>query len=153
MGGFGSGRYSYASTPSCESTHSIDLASLRRRGMLKPGGYSLAWSCRGEPAGSISIVAQTDGVRLLYRVTGPKGERISANEFVPFGYTHTRFGGRRQWLTCLRCGRRCLRIFAGPPKGNKNALKHGRYTAQAIARRRELRALLQGIKQLADEAF
>jgi hypothetical protein len=41
----------------------------------------------------------------------------------------------------------------GPPKGNKNALKHGRYTAQAIARRRELRSLLQGIKQLADEPF
>ena len=41
----------------------------------------------------------------------------------------------------------------GPPKGNKNALKHGRYTTQAIARRRELRALLQGIKQLTDEDF
>ena len=41
----------------------------------------------------------------------------------------------------------------GPPKGNKNALKHGRYTARAIARRRELRALLHGIKQLAYEAF
>jgi hypothetical protein len=41
----------------------------------------------------------------------------------------------------------------GPPKGNKNALKHGRYTTQAIARRRELRAMLQGIKQLTDEAF
>jgi hypothetical protein len=41
----------------------------------------------------------------------------------------------------------------GPPKGNQNALKHGRYTAQANSRRRELRALLQGIKQLADEAF
>jgi hypothetical protein len=33
--------------------------------MLKPGVYSLAWSCRGEPAGSISIIAQADGVRLL----------------------------------------------------------------------------------------
>jgi hypothetical protein len=41
----------------------------------------------------------------------------------------------------------------GPPKGNKNALKHGRYTAQAIARRRELRALLRSIKQFTDETF
>ena len=39
----------------------------------------------------------------------------------------------------------------GAPRGNKNALKHGRYTAQAIARRREVQALLQGIKQLAKE--
>ena len=41
----------------------------------------------------------------------------------------------------------------GPPKGHKNALKHGRYTTQAIARRRELRALLQGIKQFTAETF
>jgi uncharacterized protein YjcR len=40
----------------------------------------------------------------------------------------------------------------GAPRGNKNALKHGRYSATAIARRREVRALLQGIKELADEA-
>jgi len=39
----------------------------------------------------------------------------------------------------------------GAPKGNKNAWKHGNYTARAIARRRELRALLQSIKQLTDE--
>jgi uncharacterized protein YjcR len=39
----------------------------------------------------------------------------------------------------------------GAPKGNKNALKHGRYTAQAVTRRRKLRALLQGIKRLADD--
>jgi len=38
----------------------------------------------------------------------------------------------------------------GPPKGNKNAFKHGRYTAQAITRRREVRALLKSIKQLVE---
>jgi hypothetical protein len=32
--------------------------------------------------GGHSIVAQADGVRLLYRVTGPKGKRISVDEFV-----------------------------------------------------------------------
>ena len=41
----------------------------------------------------------------------------------------------------------------GAPKGNKNALKHGHYTAQAVARRLELRALLQSIKRLTDEDF
>jgi len=39
----------------------------------------------------------------------------------------------------------------GPPKGNKNALKHGRYAAATIAQRREVRALLQAIKRLTDE--
>jgi len=37
--------------------------------------------------GSISIVAQTDGVRLLYWVTGSNGERSSINDFVSFSYT------------------------------------------------------------------
>src|SRR5262249_31667699 len=31
----------------------------------------------------------------------------------PFRYTPTRFGGHRQWLTCLKCRRRCRRIFGG----------------------------------------
>ena len=113
MGGIGSGRYSYSGGPTCESARSIDLAWLRRRGMLKPGRYSLTWSIRGEPAGSISMIAQAGGVHLLYWVTGSNGERSSVNEFVPFAYTPTRFGGRRQWLMCPKCGRRCRRIFGG----------------------------------------
>src|SRR5262249_38572017 len=40
----------------------------------------------------------------------------------------------------------------GPPKGNKNAFKHGRYTAQAITRRRDVRALLKSIKKLVEVA-
>ena len=37
----------------------------------------------------------------------------------------------------------------GAPKGNKNAYKHGRYTAEAIANRRELATLLRAMKALA----
>ena len=37
----------------------------------------------------------------------------------------------------------------GAPKGNKNALKHGRYAADAIARRREIATLLQTMRGLA----
>ena len=40
----------------------------------------------------------------------------------------------------------------GAPKGNKNALKHGRYTAEAIARRREVAALIRAMKGLAAAA-
>src|SRR5256885_1152446 len=47
---------------------------------------------------------------------------------------------------------RC-RMHGGPspgaPKGNKNALKHGLYTAEAIARRREISALMRAMKALA----
>jgi hypothetical protein len=37
----------------------------------------------------------------------------------------------------------------GAPKGNKNALKHGRYTAQAMEGRREIAALLRAMRALA----
>jgi hypothetical protein len=46
---------------------------------------------------------------------------------------------------------RC-RMHGGPspgaPKGNKNAYKHGRYTAEAIARRREISALIRAARDL-----
>jgi hypothetical protein len=38
------------------------------------------------------------------------------------------------------------------PKGNSNAFRHGRYTAQAIANRREIAVLLRGMRALAGSA-
>jgi hypothetical protein len=37
----------------------------------------------------------------------------------------------------------------GAPIGNTNALKHGRFTAEAIVQRRELAALLRSMRRLA----
>jgi uncharacterized protein YjcR len=42
-------------------------------------------------------------------------------------------------------------LSPGAPKGNKNALKHGLYTAEAIARRREISGLMRAMKALASE--
>jgi len=39
-------------------------------------------------------------------------------------------------------------LSPGPPLGNKNALKHGRYTPEASARRRDSAALLRRIQGL-----
>jgi hypothetical protein len=36
----------------------------------------------------------------------------------------------------------------GAPRGNQHALKHGRYTAQAIAERREARQLWRALRQM-----
>jgi len=35
----------------------------------------------------------------------------------------------------------------GAPKGNRRALKHGHYSAEAIARRREISALLRMMRR------
>jgi hypothetical protein len=39
----------------------------------------------------------------------------------------------------------------GAPKGNSHALRHGRYSAEAIAERRELGALLRDMKGLVEQ--
>jgi hypothetical protein len=36
----------------------------------------------------------------------------------------------------------------GPPKGNNNVLKHGCYTADAVARRKSISALIRQARQL-----
>jgi hypothetical protein len=41
--------------------------------------------------------------------------------------------------------------LVGGPRGNKHAFKHGRYTAEAIASRREIGALIRGMRALATE--
>lgn len=37
---------------------------------------------------------------------------------------------------------------SGPPKGNQNAVKHGKYRAEAIASRRETKRLLRGFPKI-----
>ena len=39
----------------------------------------------------------------------------------------------------------------GAPKGNSHALRHGRYSADVIVKRRELGALLRDMKALANQ--
>jgi hypothetical protein len=43
-------------------------------------------------------------------------------------------------------------LSPGAPKGNRNAFKHGRFTAEAIARRRDVAALLRAMRALAGAA-
>jgi hypothetical protein len=41
-------------------------------------------------------------------------------------------------------------LSPGAPQGNRNAFKHGRFTAEAIAERRELAALVRDMKDLVE---
>ncbi len=43
-------------------------------------------------------------------------------------------------------------LSPGAPKGNRNAFKHGRYTAEAVASRREVAALIRTMRALAGAA-
>jgi transposase InsO family protein len=56
-------------------------------------------------------------------------------------------------LTLARYAERLLpnarRTVGGAPKGNRNAFQHGSYTADAVAGRREVAALIRGMRALA----
>ena len=83
-GGFGSGGRNATGAATCESCLSIDLAWLRRRGMLQPGRYSsLTWSRAGEQTGSITLIAQHDGVRLRYQTKDREGRRSTSTSSSP----------------------------------------------------------------------
>ena len=115
MGGFGSGRIGgLSSRPTCESCHHIDLAWLRRQGMLSVGRCStVRWSRSGQETGSISLTAQEYGLHLRYSTTDDRGAPLTVSELIPFTYTGAGFGGRRGWLKCLSCGRGCRVIYGG----------------------------------------
>jgi hypothetical protein len=104
------------------SRRSGGLRRSRRRSVTSPGFAGAACSdlvgiqWRGRMAairlaGSALLLRRR--VRLLYWVTASNGQRLSVDEFVPLRYTATKFGGRQQWRACLRCGRRCRRLFGG----------------------------------------
>lgn len=81
--------------------------------MLRPGCQStLTWSRGGDVTGSVSLIAQADGIRLRYRLTR-HGEGVAVDELVLFAHTPTKFGGRRQWVRCPRCGRGCRKLYGG----------------------------------------
>jgi len=40
-------------------------------------------------------------------------------------------------------------LSPGAPKGNRNAFRHGRFTAEALASRREVAALIRAMRALA----
>ncbi len=114
MGGFGSGRSRRASA-TCEDSHRVDLAYLRRHKLLRPGTSSkMTWSRGGERTGSIRFIVEPGGLRLLYTASGRNGgAKEHIDELVPFVRTTTRFSGQRLWLKCLSCHRRCRVIYGG----------------------------------------
>ena len=64
------------------------------RGMLRTRDRTtLTWSLGGQKSGSIGILVQTDGLRLMYAVAAHDGTKISVDELVPF--VHTRHPVRR----------------------------------------------------------
>jgi hypothetical protein len=91
----------------------LDLAGLQRLGFLRGLPATLSWSDDGEEVGSITVLASSQGLRLLYRSCPSPSESRDVDELVPFLWTPTRSGGQRRWFQCLGCSRRCRVLYAG----------------------------------------
>jgi hypothetical protein len=99
--------------------------------MLSAGRCStVRWSRSGQETGSISLTAQECGLHLRYSTTDDRGAPLIVSELIPFTYMGAGFGGRRQWLTCLSCGRGCRVSYGG--RYFRCRLCHGlRYQSQS----------------------
>ena len=114
MGGLGSGRPS-SGAPTCEGCLNIDLAWLRRRGMLQPGRLF-----RGHVV-SVGRANGLDHAGCAERRRAPDlpNERIAtvrrstSPSSSPSPTRPPCSAASRQWLRCLKCGRGCRKIYGG----------------------------------------
>lgn len=116
MGGVGSGcSRTGKAKATCESRKRIDLAYLKKAGMLRPGFRgTLSWTCRGKPDGWINVATHGHCLELNYRQRAHGGsDWTSVNERVAFERTPVHFGGLRTWFRCPSCGRRCSILYGG----------------------------------------
>lgn len=123
MGGYGSGRRG-SGQGTTDSLLSLDIRYLRRAGFFQapPGQVysgSLAWSCRGQPSGDISVIvrgaetAYPPELELHYR-TRARGETAwtEVDERIAIETTPCRYGGERPWFLCPRCFDRRAVLFS-----------------------------------------
>ena len=111
MGGIGSGsRWSTRTTT--EEVKRVDIRYMHKHGMLRPGySGSLAWSCGGEPSGSIRFTTWHDHLILNYRYRTYGSDWEDMDEYVQLERTPCNYGGTRPWLLCPRCGRRVAILY------------------------------------------
>src|SRR5262245_16146707 len=113
MGGIGSGRSLHLGAPGkAEHWRAIDLADLRRMGLLKPivGGRirAIRWKNADGGLHELGIIPAANGIRFVKR----DGEGKLAGLFVAYTYTPTMFGSHHKWFACPGC-RRPARILYG----------------------------------------
>jgi hypothetical protein len=113
VGGIGSGRLHHlGSADKVEHWRAIDLADLRRMGLLRPvvNGRIKAITWKNDHGGldMLGIVPSPRGIRFVKRDDQGK----LAGLFVAYTHTPTMFGGFRKWFACPGC-RRPARILYG----------------------------------------
>ena len=129
MGGFGSGRREYATTPTVEECRAMDTDKLKdltehpnATGEIYWGDPDdddtsyLAW--RTEGVRELDGEERADRVRFRYTTTHyPSEESTTVEYVVRFDYTEPNFGGVRPWFICPECDTRRRKLYL-PPRRN-----------------------------------
>jgi hypothetical protein len=153
MGGFGSGSYVRAGgAEKCEHFPCIDLATLRRSRMLKPGAVGSITFGSEKPA-RILVFTNADVTGLTFIKRRPDGKL--GKLFVSFNHTPTAFDGWRPWFCCPGCGKRCRCLYGvntlrcrkclGLVYASQSERTHWRALRRADAIRRRLGGTAYGI--------
>jgi len=133
MGGFGSGRDDYATTPTVGSSYSLDADHLTD-GVDHPGEAvgRKWWGDREDPTLELELhfeAREEDADRAEYvriessRVDQYTGEKSEQSHPVALEYTECNFGGVRPWFRCPgvvdgeQCGRRTRKLHL--PRGGE----------------------------------
>ena len=131
MGGLGSGRADYATTPTVENCRELDVNEFTDAVEYPGMSTTVQWGSKEDPSGSIRVyllpqnknVKKATSFRLEYTITdGRTGEKTTRDYRVPLEYTECNFGGERPWFRCPgvvsgeRCNRRVAKLYR-PPRG------------------------------------
>ena len=131
MGGFGSGRREYATTPTVEECRSMDVDDLKELTEHPNATGELYWgdpddddasylSWRTEGVQDLDGEERADRVRFRYTTTHyPSEESADVEYVVRFDYTEPNFGGVRPWFICPECDTRRRKLYL-PPRRNAN---------------------------------
>jgi hypothetical protein len=112
-------RRRFRGRPICEMCCWIDIGLWHREGRLRPGqSFPNAWTCDGEPVGSITVAVEPRAVVLSFQVHNQlTDERAPVEQRVPVEWTRCHFGGGRPWFRCTAsseghyCGRRVCKLY------------------------------------------
>ena len=151
LGGIGSGRSPHLGAASkCEHWRSIDLADLKRMGLLKPivGNRIRAITWKNDQGGldKLGIIPSARGIQFVKRDDQGK----LAGLFVAYTHTPTMFGGCRKWFACPGCGRPARVLYGvnslqcrrcrGLKYASQSEASHWRAQRKAISIRRRVGA-------------
>jgi len=129
MGGFGSGRREYATTPTVEECRSMDRDDLKELTEHPNAVGELYWGdpddddadylgWRTEGVRDLDGEERADRVRFRYTTTHyPSEESTNVEYVVRFDYTEPNFGGVRPWFMCPECDTRRRKLYL-PPRRN-----------------------------------